>query len=119
MRPSGTSQVSTGNANPVLIEFASSELLKWRFGDDGSLAATIDNAALAQDDGGRGRGRRGDLYEFRSDGQGRSGSCGGYSRGHVDTPDELALREERLRGSPTRAPGSVTRASLPGAQAAL
>jgi hypothetical protein len=34
----------------VLIEFVSSELLKWRFGDGGSLAATIDNAALAQGD---------------------------------------------------------------------
>jgi len=34
----------------VLVEFVSSALLKWRFGDDGSLAATIDELALGQSD---------------------------------------------------------------------
>jgi hypothetical protein len=34
----------------VLIEFVSSELLNWRFGDVASLAVTIDKAALAKGD---------------------------------------------------------------------
>ncbi|MCW2282548.1 hypothetical protein M2323_000309 [Rhodoblastus acidophilus] len=34
----------------VLVEFVSSALLKWRFGNDGTLAATIDQGALAQGD---------------------------------------------------------------------
>jgi len=34
----------------VLVEFVSSPLLKWRFGNEGALTATIDDAFLAQGD---------------------------------------------------------------------
>ncbi|MBB4199139.1 hypothetical protein CCR94_16710 [Rhodoblastus sphagnicola] len=38
------------DSQTVLVEFASSELLKWRFGADGALAAVIDDSALTQSD---------------------------------------------------------------------
>jgi len=39
-----------GDRQAVLIEFVSSELLNWRFGEGASLAVTIDKAALAKGD---------------------------------------------------------------------
>jgi hypothetical protein len=50
MGPMSFGHAPDPNGQSILIAFASSEMLKWRFGDDGALVARIEDPALAQGD---------------------------------------------------------------------